>query len=76
MLELVRLQAILLRQPQQIGDILVKKTEGFDQVFADQAAGAGRLAITPLWHPNCLGESSEAVKNEEVTILFHQIRGQ
>ena len=38
MLELVRLQAILLRQPAEFGDILVKKTEHFEQVFADQAA--------------------------------------
>jgi segregation and condensation protein A len=38
MLELVRLQAILLRQTAQFGDILVKKTDEFDQVFADQAA--------------------------------------
>jgi len=38
MLELVRLQAILLRQPAQFSDILVKKTEHFEQVFADQAA--------------------------------------
>jgi segregation and condensation protein A len=38
MLELVRLQAILLRQPAQFGDILVKKTDHFEQVFADQAA--------------------------------------
>ena len=37
MLELVRLQAILLRQPEQLGDILVKKTDQFEQVFADQA---------------------------------------
>ncbi|MDP9038802.1 MAG: segregation/condensation protein A [Acidobacteriota bacterium] len=37
MLELVRLQAVLLYQPQQLGDILVKKTHGFDQVFAEQA---------------------------------------
>jgi segregation and condensation protein A len=37
MLELVRLQAILLRQADQLGDILIKKTEGFEQVFADQA---------------------------------------
>ena len=37
MLELVRLQAILLRQPEQLGDILIKKTEQFEQVFADQA---------------------------------------
>ncbi|HZL28339.1 MAG TPA: segregation/condensation protein A [Acidobacteriaceae bacterium] len=38
MLELVRLQAILLRQPAEFGDILVKKTDHFEQVFADQAA--------------------------------------
>ena len=37
MLELVRLQAIVLRQGEQFGDILVKKTDRFDQVFADQA---------------------------------------
>jgi segregation and condensation protein A len=36
MLELVRLQAILLRQPEQMGDILIKKSENFDQVIADQ----------------------------------------
>jgi segregation and condensation protein A len=36
MLELVRLQAVLLYQPQQLGDILIKKAEGFDQVFADR----------------------------------------
>jgi len=36
MLELVRLQAVLLHQPTPEGDILIKKTEGFDQVFADQ----------------------------------------
>ena len=38
MLELVRLQAVLLYQPTQLGDILIKKTEGFDQVFTEQAA--------------------------------------
>jgi len=38
MLELVRLQAILLRQPELQGDILIKKTVHFEQVFADQAA--------------------------------------
>ncbi len=38
MLELVRLQAILLRQAEQQGDILIKKTENFEQVFADNAA--------------------------------------
>jgi segregation and condensation protein A len=38
MLELVRLQAILLRQAEQFGDILVKKSDRFDQIFADQAA--------------------------------------
>jgi segregation and condensation protein A len=36
MLELVRLQAILLHQPMTEGDILIKKTDNFDQVFADQ----------------------------------------
>ena len=38
MLELVRLQAIVLRQPSLEGDILIKKTENFEQIFADQAA--------------------------------------
>lgn len=37
MLELVRLQAVLLRQTEQHGDILIKKAEQFDQVIADQA---------------------------------------
>jgi segregation and condensation protein A len=37
MLELVRLQAVLLHQPTLQGDILIKKTEAFDQVVADQA---------------------------------------
>ncbi|WP_263374289.1 segregation and condensation protein A [Granulicella aggregans] len=37
MLELVRLQAVLLNQPALMGDILIKKTENFDTVFADQA---------------------------------------
>ena len=37
MLELVRLQAVLLHQPRELGDILIKKTDGFDQVFAEQA---------------------------------------
>ncbi len=36
MLELVRLQAILLHQPVIGGDILVKKSGDFDQVFEDQ----------------------------------------
>jgi segregation and condensation protein A len=36
MLELVRLQAVLLHQPVQEGEILIKKTDNFDQVFADQ----------------------------------------
>jgi segregation and condensation protein A len=35
MLELVRLQAVLLHQPETQGDILIKKTDNFDQVFAD-----------------------------------------
>jgi segregation and condensation protein A len=37
MLELVRLQAILLRQSQQLGDILLKKTPTFEQVLTEQA---------------------------------------
>jgi len=37
MLELVRLQAILLRQLDLLGDILIKKTDHFEQIFADQA---------------------------------------
>ncbi len=37
MLELVRLQAVLLHQPALQGDILIKKTEDFDQILADQA---------------------------------------
>jgi segregation and condensation protein A len=37
MLELVRLQAILLRQPEGFGDILLKKTHRFDEVLADGA---------------------------------------
>ena len=36
MLELVRLQAVLLHQPVSQGDILIKKTDNFDQVVADQ----------------------------------------
>jgi segregation and condensation protein A len=36
MLELVRLQAVLLHQPREQGDILIKKTDGFDQVFAER----------------------------------------
>lgn len=35
MLELVRLQAILLRQPESFGDILLKKTDKFEDVIAD-----------------------------------------
>ena len=37
LLELVRLQAVLLHQPVLEGDIVVKKSDAFDQVFADQA---------------------------------------
>ncbi|MDQ2832173.1 MAG: segregation/condensation protein A [Acidobacteriota bacterium] len=37
MLELVRLQAVLLHQPAVLGDILIKKTEYFDQVLNEQA---------------------------------------
>jgi segregation and condensation protein A len=36
MLELVRLQAVLLHQPSEMGDILIKKTDGFDQVFEER----------------------------------------
>ena len=36
-LELVRLQAILLRQAEQLGDILIKKTDHFEKIFTDQA---------------------------------------
>ena len=36
MLELVRLQAVLLHQPLQLGDILIKKADGFDLVYAGQ----------------------------------------
>ena len=35
LLELVRLQAVLLHQPRQLGDILIKKANSFDQVFTD-----------------------------------------
>jgi segregation and condensation protein A len=38
MLELVRLQAVLLHQPRDLGDILIKKTDDFDHVFSEQAA--------------------------------------
>jgi len=38
MLELVRLQAVLLHQPVAEGDILLKKAEGFDAVFAERTA--------------------------------------
>jgi segregation and condensation protein A len=38
MLELVRLQAVLLHQQVVQGDILIKKTENFDTVFAEQQA--------------------------------------
>ena len=37
MLELVRLQAVLLHQPTLLGDILIKKDRSLRQVFADQA---------------------------------------
>ena len=36
LLELVRLQAILLRQGQDFGDIVLKKTDSFDEVLAHQ----------------------------------------
>ena len=35
MLELVRLQAVLLRQPESFGDILLKKTDRFEEVLTD-----------------------------------------
>ena len=37
MLELVRLQAILLRQADSLGDILIKKGIHFDQIMADES---------------------------------------
>ncbi len=37
MLELVRLQAILLRQPENLGDILLKKTSQFEEVMVNNA---------------------------------------
>jgi segregation and condensation protein A len=37
MLELVRLQAVLLNQPVLMGDILIKKTDNFESIFADQS---------------------------------------
>lgn len=36
MLELVRLQAVLLHQPEVMGDILIKKADAFDTIFEDQ----------------------------------------
>lgn len=36
MLELVRLQAIMLRQGDKFGDIMIKKTDNFDEVLAHQ----------------------------------------
>jgi segregation and condensation protein A len=38
MLELVRLQAVLLYQAVQLGDILIKKADGFDRVFEERAS--------------------------------------
>ena len=38
LLELVRLHAALLHQPDAAGDILIKKADGFDQIFEDQQA--------------------------------------
>ena len=37
LLELVRLQAVLLRQQNNFGDILIKKSDGFDAVMMDQS---------------------------------------
>ena len=42
LLELVRLQAILLRQDRTFGDILIKKHEMFDAVFTEGEAAAAR----------------------------------
>jgi len=47
MLELVRLQAVLLHQPRQLGDILIKKTDGSTRSLPN-SAGAGRLAVNWL----------------------------
>ena len=38
MLELVKLQAVLLHQQDVLGDILIKKADGFDQIFEDSLA--------------------------------------
>jgi segregation and condensation protein A len=38
MLELVRLQAVLLRQDRVFGDILIRKHTAFDAIMADAAA--------------------------------------
>ncbi|MDE1163317.1 MAG: segregation/condensation protein A [Acidobacteriaceae bacterium] len=37
MLELIRLQAILFRQPEALGDIMIKKAENFEQVMSENA---------------------------------------
>jgi segregation and condensation protein A len=37
LLELVRLQAILLRQDRVFGDIIIRKHQMFDTVFADSS---------------------------------------
>jgi len=47
MLELVRLQAIQLRQERLFGEILIRKHVGFDAIMNEQAAGAGRLEMKP-----------------------------
>ncbi len=38
LLELVRLQAVLLYQPMLLGDMLIKKADGFDRIFEDAQA--------------------------------------
>ncbi len=38
LLELVRLQAVLLHQPVLLGDLLIKKADGFDRIFEDDQA--------------------------------------
>ena len=42
LLEMVRLQAILLRQDRVFSDIIVKKNKRFDEVFAEGGVAAVR----------------------------------
>jgi len=48
LLEMVRLQAILLRQDRVFSDIIIKKHPSFDTVMAEAAAARGRLAIKAI----------------------------